>query len=159
MKKKSIETGNIFHLGTKFSEPLGLMYMNEKEEKVPVYMGSYGLGPTRLMGTLVEVLSDDKGIVWPASVAPFQVHLLSLGANEKTEEIYNEMTAQGIEVLYDDRDKGAGEKFADADLMGMPYQVIIGKRSLESGKAEVKNRQTSEISEVAFTDLAQYFSK
>ncbi len=158
VEKKSIETGNIFHLGTKFSEPLGLSYMNEKEEKVPVFMGSYGLGPTRLMGTLVEVLSDDKGIVWPESVAPFQVHLLSLGVNEKAIELYTEMTAQGIAVLYDDRDKGAGEKFADADLMGMPYQVIIGKRSLESGKAEVKNRATGETVEVAFADLVSHFA-
>jgi prolyl-tRNA synthetase len=158
IEKKSIETGNIFHLGTKFSESLGLSFMNEKEEKQPVYMGSYGLGPTRLMGTLVEVLSDDKGIVWPESVAPFRVHLLSLGTNEKSEEIYETLTASGIEVLYDDRDKGAGEKFADADLIGIPYQVIVGKRSLESGKAEVKNRATGNVDEVAFEDLATYLT-
>jgi prolyl-tRNA synthetase len=158
VEKKSIETGNIFHLGTKFSESLGLTYMNEKEEKMSVYMGSYGFGPTRLMGTLVEVLSDDKGIVWPASVAPFQVHLLSLGVNEKALELYQELSGSGIEVLYDDRDKGAGEKFADADLIGIPEQVIIGKRSLESGMVEIKSRATGETREVAFADLVSSLS-
>lgn len=158
IEKKSVETGNIFHLGDKFSVPLGLFYTNEKEEKLPVYMGSYGLGPTRLMGTLVEVLSDEKGIVWPESVAPYRVHLLSLGADEKASEIYQDLKQAGVEVLYDDRDKGAGEKFADADLMGMPYQVIVGKRSLESGKAEVKDRKTGEIKEVAFDELVAQFS-
>jgi prolyl-tRNA synthetase len=159
VEKKSIETGNIFHLGTKFSESLGLSYMNENEEKQPVYMGSYGIGPTRLMGTLVEVLSDDKGIIWPESVAPFRAHLLSLGTNDKSEEIYQILTSMGIDVLYDDRDKGAGEKFADADLIGIPYQVIVGKRSLESGKAEVKNRSTGHLDEVAFEDLGRYLTK
>ncbi len=153
IEKKSIETGNIFHLGDKFSVPLGLFYTNEKEEKIPVYMGSYGIGPTRLMGTLVEVLSDEKGIIWPESVAPYRAHLLSLGVNEKAEEIYENLVQAGIEVLYDDRDKGAGEKFADADLMGMPYQVILGKRSLESGKAELKDRKTGEVKDVPFGDL------
>mgnify|MGYP001574960623 FL=1 len=111
------------------------------------------------MGVIVEKFSDDKGIIWPESVAPFQVHLLSLGADEKAEEIYKALTDQSIEVLYDDRDKGAGEKFADADLMGMPYQVIVGKRSLESGKAEVKNRSTGQVDEVAFEELATYLTK
>lgn len=158
LEKKSIEVGNIFHLDTKFSVPLGLSYMNEKEEKVPVYMGSYGLGPTRLMGTLVEVLSDEKGIVWPESVAPFRVHLLSLGVNEQGEELYQKLKASGIEVLYDDRDKSAGEKLNDADLLGIPYQIIIGKRSLESGKVEVKTRATLETQEVLLEEIVSHFA-
>ena len=156
-EKKSIESGNIFHLGTKFSEPLALYYTNESGEKVPVYMGSYGLGPTRLMGTLVEVLSDDKGMVWPEEVAPYRVHLLSLGADEKAGEIYEALTAAGIEVLYDDRETTAGAKFAESDLLGLPYRVVIGKRSLESGKAEVKKRTEETATEVAFEELVQYF--
>jgi prolyl-tRNA synthetase len=95
-------------------------------------------------------------MVWPASVAPFRAHLLSLGVNEKAEEVYQELSAQGIEVLYDDRDKGAGEKFADADLMGMPYQIIIGKRSLESGKVEIKNRATGHVEEIAFDEIVSH---
>ena len=157
IEKKSIESGNIFHLGTKFSEPLALYYTNESGEKVPVYMGSYGLGPTRLMGTLVEVLSDDKGMVWPEEVAPYRVHLLSLGADEKAGEIYEALTAAGIEVLYDDRETTAGAKFAESDLLGLPYRVVIGKRSLESGKAEVKKRTEETATEVAFEELVQYF--
>ena len=111
------------------------------------------------MGVVVEKFADEKGIVWPESVAPFPGHLLSLGVNEKAQEIYDSLKQVGIEVLYDDRDKGAGEKFADADLMGMPYQIIVGKRSLDSGKAEVKNRATGVVAEVAFEELASYLKK
>lgn len=159
VEKKSIESGNIFHLGTKFSVPLGLSYTNEAGEKIPVHMGSYGLGLTRLMGTLVEVLSDEQGIVWPESVAPFQVHLLSLGADEKAAEIYKNLTEAGIEVLYDDREASAGQKFADADLLGMPYRIVVGKKSLESGEAEVKKRTETETKNVSFDKLVQHFTK
>ena len=155
---KSAEVGNIFKFGTEKSEQMNIFYTDQEGNKKPVYLASYGIGITRVMGVLVEKMADDKGIVWPSSVAPFQVHLLSLGVNEKALEIYNQMTARGVEVLYDDRDKGAGEKFADADLMGMPYQVILGKRSLESGKAEVKNRATGETEEVAFDELVSRFA-
>src|SRR6185369_11609984 len=115
VEKKSIEVGNIFTLGTRFSEPLGLSYKDEQGNAVPVVMGCYGIGPARVMGTIAEVLSDEKGIVWPESVAPFHVHLLSLGADEKAGEVYEMLTKAGIEVLYDDRDASAGEKFADSD--------------------------------------------
>lgn len=156
---KTAEVGNIFNFGRKKCEDVGLFFQKQDESKEAVWLGSYGIGITRLMGVIVEKFSDDKGIIWPESVAPFQVHLLSLGADEKAEEIYKALTDQSIEVLYDDRDKGAGEKFADADLMGMPYQVIVGKRSLESGKAEVKNRSTGQVDEVAFEELATYLTK
>ncbi|MBP7060463.1 MAG: prolyl-tRNA synthetase [Candidatus Moranbacteria bacterium] len=159
VEKKSIEVGNIFSLGTKFSEPLGLSYKDEEGKAVPVVMGSYGIGPARVMGTIAEVLSDDQGLVWPEAVAPFRVHLLSLGADEKATEIYDDLTAAGVEVLYDDRDLSAGQKFAESDLLGIPYRVVIGKRSLESGTAEVKKRSEKKATEVPFASLEILFTK
>ncbi len=155
---KSAEVGNIFKFGTEKSEKMNIFYTDQEGNKKPIFLASYGIGITRVMGVMVEKFSDEKGIVWPASVAPYQVHLLSLGVDEKANEIYEDLKQAGIDVLYDDRDKGAGEKFADADLMGMPYQVIVGKRSLESGKAEVKGRKTGEVEEVPFADLVTKFS-
>lgn len=145
VEKRAIEVGNIFSLGTKFSEPFDLKYKTEKGEEKLVIMGSYGLGLTRLMGTIVEVSSDDKGIIWPESVAPFKVHLLALGADEKVcseaDKLYEDLLQKGIEVLYDDRkDVSAGEKFADADLIGIPYRIVVSKRSLDDGGFEVKKR-------------------
>lgn len=147
VEKKAIEVGNIFSLGFKFSEPFGLTYANEKGEQVPVFMGSYGIGITRLMGTVVEVLSDEKGIVWPESIAPFRVHILALGdeAYDEAESLYTLLSSKGIEVLFDDRSGvQAGEKFADADLLGMPLRVVVSKRSLEKGGYEVKGRTETE---------------
>lgn len=162
VEKKSIEVGNIFHLGTKFSEPLELSYVNESGEKVPVYMGSYGLGPTRLMGVLVEVLSDDKGIVWPESVAPYKVHLVELSNGDTdlkdyADGIYNTFNDNGVHVLYDDRDARAGEKFADSDLLGMPYRVIVSKKTREEGKFEVIERKTGEVTYCTEEELHQRF--
>lgn len=161
IEKKAIETGNIFSLGFKFSEPFSLTYKNEKGEDVPVFMGSYGIGVTRLMGTIVETLSDDKGIVWPASVAPFHVHLLGLGEDmSEADRVYEELTAAGVEVLYDDRaGVMAGEKFADADLLGMPLRVVISKRSLEAGGAEVKGRTEGEGKIIPLADLIAHVQK
>ena len=152
VEKKAIEVGNIFSLGTKYSTPFGLKYKTESGEEKLVFMGSYGIGLGRLMGTIVEVLSDDKGIIWPESVAPFKVHLLALGDDKETwknaDALYKDLLLKKIEVLYDDRrDISAGEKFADADLIGIPYRVVVSKRSLADlpdGKAgggfEVKKR-------------------
>lgn len=161
VEKKAIETGNIFSLGSKFSEPFDLTYKNEKGESIPVFMGSYGIGVTRLMGTIVETLSDDKGIVWPASVAPFQVHLLGLGEDiTEASRVYDELVGAGVEVLFDDRiGVSAGEKFADADLLGMPMRIVISKRSLEGGGAEVKGRTESEGTIVALHDLVSHVQK
>ncbi len=150
-KEKAIEAGNIFNLGTKFSEAFDLTYKNDKGENELVVMGSYGIGPGRLMGIVAEILSDKKGIIWPESVAPFKVHLLSLGQNsskggprEKAEEIYNQLNEKNIEVLYDDREATAGEKFADADLLGIPYRVVVSEKSLNSGGVEIKKRNEEE---------------
>jgi prolyl-tRNA synthetase len=145
VENKAVEVGNIFSLGTKFSAPFELKYKDENGEEKLVIMGSYGIGLGRLMGTIVEVLSDDKGIIWPENIAPFKVHLLSLGGDENVrngaEDLYNKLTEKGIEVLYDDRvDSSAGEKFADSDLIGIPYRVVVSKRSLTDGGFEVKKR-------------------
>ncbi|MEP7162796.1 MAG: aminoacyl--tRNA ligase-related protein [Candidatus Moraniibacteriota bacterium] len=150
---KSAETGNIFKFGTEKSDSMHIVYKDAEGKQQPIYLASYGIGITRAMGVIVEKFSDEKGIVWPESVAPFKVHLLSLGADEKAIEIYETLTQAGIEVLYDDRDTSAGDKFADADLLGLPYRVVVGKRSLESGKAEVKKRTEEKGTEVAFDEL------
>lgn len=159
VQRKSIEVGNIFKLGTRFSEPIGLTYRDEDGTLKPVIMGSYGIGPGRLMGTIVELLSDEKGLVWPESVAPFKAHLISLGADELADDAYRALTEAGMEVLYDDRDARAGEKFADSDLLGIPYRVVVGKRSTESGMAEVKRRTVEEAETVALSGLVEYFRK
>lgn len=155
---KSIEVGNIFKLGTRFSEALGLVYTDENGETKPVIMGSYGIGPTRLMGTIVETLSDEKGIVWPESVAPFQVHLLSLGADKEAGEWYEKLSRHGVDVLYDDRDVNAGEKFGDSDLLGMPCRLVVSKRSLEKGGAEMKRRTLNESTILSFEDTVLLLS-
>ncbi len=157
VEKKSIEVGNIFTLGTRFSDPLGLRYRDEHGEERPVLMGCYGIGPGRVMGTIVETLSDEKGMVWPEAVAPFRVHLLSLGQDEEADRIYRELTSSGIETLYDDRAVSAGEKFAESDLIGIPYQVIIGKKTLESGEAEIKRRSDGSVEKVSLEGLSEHF--
>lgn len=149
VERKAIEVGNIFKLGTKFSEPLGLNFTDENGAKRSVVMGSYGIGPGRVMGTIVEALSDDKGIVWPKSVAPFMAHLVwILGEGEMSAELadklYDGLTEAGIEVFYDDRVASAGEKFANADLLGMPYRIVVSDKTLKEGKFELTERSTGE---------------
>ncbi|OGI62420.1 prolyl-tRNA synthetase [Candidatus Nomurabacteria bacterium RIFCSPHIGHO2_01_FULL_40_12] len=155
---KAVEVGNIFTLGTKFSDALNLKYQTEDGENKSVFMGSYGIGPGRVMGTIVEVLSDDKGIIWPESVAPFTVHLLTLGEEEETkaeaEKIYESLIQGNIEVLFDDRiGMSAGEKFADADLLGMPYRAVISIRSLKEGGVELKKRTEDKGKIVSLKEL------
>ncbi|MDQ5952850.1 MAG: prolyl-tRNA synthetase [Patescibacteria group bacterium] len=164
---KAVEVGNIFTLGTKFSEPLDLTYKDEEGKDQKVFMGSYGIGPTRLMGTIVEVLSDDKGIIWPKTVSPFTAHLISLGNDEhvinSSEEIYKDLVSKGFEVLFDDRDAPAGEKFADSDLLGIPLRIIVSKRSLEEGGVEMKERKEEKgrlvKTENLVSELKDYVSK
>jgi len=136
-------------LGTKFSEALALRYTNEIGKSIPVYMGSSGIGPARLMGVITEIFSDDKGLVWPEAIAPFDVHLVSLaGNNERIREyadlLYEEMVTKGISVLYDDRNVRAGEKFTDSDLLGIPRRIIIGKDAVDTEMIEIVNRATGE---------------
>jgi len=164
-KKKSIEVGNIFSLGTKFSEAIGLMYKDENGDSQPVIMGSYGIGPARAMGTVVDLLSDEKGIVWPAEVAPFDLHLVGLnGDNEEvrdyTDGIYESLKKRGVEVLYDDRTEARpGEKFADSDLLGMPYRVVVSQKTKEAGQFEVVNRVTGETRYLSEEELYADFAK
>jgi len=156
VEKKAVEVGNIFTLGTKFSEPFGLKYKNEKGEDNLVFMGSYGIGLGRLMGTIVEVLSDDKGIVWSETVAPFKFHIIELisensEVKKTAEELYKEIGEAN--AIYDDRDLRAGEKFADADLLGMPYQIIVSEKNIAAGKFELKNRKTGEIKMISREEI------
>ncbi len=157
VKTKTAEVGNIFNFGQQIASELELFFKNEKGEKTPVWIGSYGIGITRLMGVLVEKFSDEKGISWPFSVAPFSFHILNIGKNEEVNnfalEIYNSMKERGIEVFWDDRDKRAGEKFADADLMGIPYQIIISDKGLAGGEVEFKDRRTNKVSLVGEADV------
>lgn len=164
VEKKTVEVGNIFTLGTRFSEPFDLKYRDEEGKDKMVFMGSYGIGLGRLMGTVVEVLSDSMGIVWPESIAPFQVHLIVLAgkkggeaAKKKAEEIYAYFTKKGIEVLYDDRDSSAGEKFSDSDLIGIPKRIIVSQRGIEEGKFEMKDRKTGEVTSVTEKELFDLF--
>lgn len=164
VEKRTVEVGNIFTLGTRFSEPFDLKYKDEQGEYKMVFMGSYGIGLGRLMGTVVEVLSDPMGIVWPESITPFKVHLIVIAgkkggeaAKEKAEEIYAYFTKKGVEVLYDDRDSSAGEKFSDSDLIGIPKRVIVSQRGLEEGKFEMKDRKTGEVKMITEKELMDMF--
>ncbi|HEY1037062.1 MAG TPA: aminoacyl--tRNA ligase-related protein [Candidatus Paceibacterota bacterium] len=158
---KAVEVGNIFNLGTRFSDALDLSFMDESGEKKKVVMGSYGIGVPRLMGAIVEALSDEKGIVWPKSVAPFALHLVLVNGSEETkaraEALYEKLTALGAEVLFDDRDARPGEKFGDADLMGMPLRAVISDKNQqgESGDflIEVKDRKTGEVRNITEEEL------
>lgn len=141
---QAVEVGNIFKLGTRFSKPCELKYTDQNGQERPVLMACYGIGPSRAMGTIVETLHDDKGIIWPDEVAPFKIHLLALNKQQEAERLYQELVAEGLEVLYDDRDVSAGEKFADADLIGCPYRVVISEKSLAAGGAEIKRRDQME---------------
>lgn len=142
---KAVEVGNIFTLGTRFSEPLELYFTDEDGTSKPVIMGSYGIGPSRLMGLIAEHFSDDKGLVWPKNVAPFVVQLVRIGAVEaEADALYELLTSRGVSVLYDDRDERPGVKFADAELMGMPYRVTISERLLAEQKLEVTERHSGE---------------
>ncbi len=161
--QKSIEVGNIFNLGTRFSEALGLTFLDDKGKPQPVIMGSYGIGPGRVMGTIVEVLSDEKGIVWPESVAPFTVHLIEISGADEThavaEKLYKTLTQLGHEVLYDDRDLRPGEKFADSDLIGIPYRVVVSDKTIAAGGIEVKKRIEEKTNIISEKDLISLLSE
>lgn len=141
---KSVEVGNIFNLKNKYTRPFEYRIKNEKGEEVEVLMGCYGIGLSRLMGTIVEIHHDERGIIWPEAVAPFQAHILDFTKNKEGKAIYEALTGKQVEVLWDDRDASAGEKMAEADLLGIPYRVIISEKSLAEGGVEVKKRNEKE---------------
>jgi prolyl-tRNA synthetase len=145
----AIEVGNIFKLGTRYSVPLGATYLDENGVEHPIWMGSYGIGPARIVAAAVEQFADDAGISWPRALAPWDVELVTLGkpgeeAREISDRLYEELKAEGLDVLYDDRDSSPGEKFADAELLGVPLRLTIGKKSVEAGEVEVQIRRGQE---------------
>jgi prolyl-tRNA synthetase len=152
----AIEVGHIFKLGTRYSAPLGARFVDEDGQERAVVMGSYGIGLARVMAALVEQRHDEQGIIWPASVAPYDVHVLALrGAEEVAEQAAEAFSAAGKDVLLDDRDQRPGEKFADADLIGIPIRVTAGKKSLEDGAVDVRDRATGEERRVKLTDIGK----
>lgn len=150
---KSIEIGDIYSLGTKYSEALGLMYADSNSKEHPVFMGSYGIGVPRVMGTVVETSHDEHGLIWPKEIAPYQVHLVSLCQDDediaKAEDLYKKLKDAGVEVLYDDRSLvRAGQKFADSDLIGIPMRVVISKKMIKLESVEVTLRGSNEEAEI-----------
>jgi prolyl-tRNA synthetase len=145
----AIEVGNIFKLGTRYSEPLGARFLDEEGREQPIWMGSYGIGPARIVAAAVEQFADEHGISWPRALAPFAIHLVALGKpgtpeREAADTLYETLRASPLDVLYDDRDLGPGEKFAEAELLGCPLRLTVGRKSLESGEIEVQRRRGRE---------------
>ena len=158
-EENSVEVGNIFSLGTKYAEALGLEYVDKGGKRQPVVMGSYGIGPGRLMGTAVELSHDDKGIIWPSSIAPFQIHLLSLpGGETEAEKLYQQLTQEGIEVLHDDRESSPGEKLVDADLLGIPWRIVVSEKTVAANSVEIKRRNEGNAKLVQGKDLRSHIS-
>jgi len=157
-EKKAVEVGNIFSLGTRFSDVLGLKFKDASGTDTAVVMGSYGIGPSRLVGVLVEMLSDEKGIIWPKEVSPYAVHLVALsGGNadiqKEADRYYDMLQENGIGVLYDDRDVRAGEKFADAELIGIPTRLVVSEKTIGAGGVEVTPRTNGKGTLVAESDI------
>jgi prolyl-tRNA synthetase len=151
---RGIEVGQIFYFGTKYSEPMKAVVVNEAGERVPVHMGSHGIGVSRLVGAIIEASHDERGIVWPEGVTPFKVALVNLkqgdaGADGACEQLYRELTRAGLEPLYDDRDERAGAKFATVDLVGVPWRITVGPRGLAKGVVELTSRRTGESEEMS----------
>jgi prolyl-tRNA synthetase len=159
---RGIEVGHIFYFGTRYSKPMNAVVAGPKGEQVTVEMGSYGIGVSRLVGGIIEASHDEAGIVWPESVAPFKVAIVNLKPDDGAvagacSKLYDAFKAKGVEVLHDDRDIRPGGKFADMDLIGIPWQVIVGPKGVSAGKAEVKNRKTGAREEVPFDQVASRF--
>lgn len=150
---KSAEVGNIFKFGTEKSEKMKITFTDKNGKEQYAYLASYGIGITRVMGVIVEKLSDENGLVWPESIAPARVHLVSIGADEEADKLYQDLRDKDISVLYDDRDARAGEKFADADLIGVPHRVVVSNKSLEKGGLEYKLRTESNSKIITHDEL------
>lgn len=153
---KAIEVGNIFSLGTKFTKPFDITVDDKDGKKLEVIMGCYGIGVSRLVGTIAELLCDEKGLVWPENIAPFKVYLATIGeVTTEAQGIYDSLTKAGIEVLWDDRDVRPGEKFGDADLMGIPYRLVVSDKTVASGKHELKARTENQLQLLAVDDILE----
>ena len=162
VKVKSAEVGNIFNFGTQKSQDMGFDFTNEAGEKQLVHLGSYGIGVSRLMGVIAEKFSDDRGLVWPENIAPYKVALISIGDGkeviEQSTELYNTLTGKGVDVLYDDRDARPGEKFADADLLGIPHRVVVSQKTIDANVVEYKTRTDKTIELVSTEELLKKLS-
>lgn len=153
-KVKTAETGNIFNFGSQKAEDMGLDFVGSDDVQRPVFMGSYGIGITRAMGVIAEKFSDEKGLVWPVNIAPYKVYLVSIGnVTEQANELYEKLQSSAITVLFDDRDERPGTKFADAELIGLPYRVTISERLLEQGKLELTYRNSGETELLTLDEL------
>ncbi len=161
IEAKAVETGNIFSLADKFSKPSELTYKDSEGKEQLVYMGSYGIGITRLMGVVAENMSDEKGLIWPESIAPFKVHLLTFGKNEnifrEAENLYHDLKNAGVDVLFDDRDAGPGQKLNDADLIGIPYRIVVSEKAADNGGVELKKRNSDNIEYIAADRVLAHF--
>ncbi len=161
-KVAAAEVGNIFNLGTSKSEPLGLYFVDEDGERKLVVMGSYGIGPARVMGVIAELLSDERGLVWPEAIAPARVHIVRIGEDaavvKAADRLYSDLGKAGISVLYDDRELGAGSKFADADLMGCPIRLTISPKTLAEDSVELKKRMAEHHTMVKLAEIMQKIS-
>ena len=161
-KKNSIEVGHIFYLGTKYSKAMSADFKDRDGKEKPILMGCYGIGLPRLMATIVEIHHDEKGMIWPQSVAPFQLHLIRIENSRPVklaaEKLYNDLTKEAIEVLYDDRAaQSAGEKFADCDLIGIPMRLVISERTLKQNCAELKRRSAKKTKLIKINEVKKYF--
>lgn len=153
-KVKTAEVGNIFNFGAQKTDEMGLKFTNRDGQPASIYMGSYGIGITRAMGVIVEKFADDKGLVWPEAVAPYRVYIATIGdVSEQAEALYQELQSKGVEVLYDDRDVRPGEKFADADLLGIPHRVVLSPKLVEQGSFEYKARSADDVTVLTREDL------
>jgi prolyl-tRNA synthetase len=154
---KTAEVGNIFNFGTQKTDEMNLYFTDQEGQQQPIWMGSYGIGITRVMGVLVEKLADDRGLVWPAAIAPYQLYIVQIGDDADTvkaaEQLCENAQSWGVSVLYDDTDKRPGEKFADADLLGIPHRVVVSPKTLEAGMYEYKARTSGEAKMVSIDDL------
>ncbi len=159
VEKKSVEVGNIFNLGTRFSDALELTYTDERNQKQPVWMGSYGIGIGRLLGTIVEIYADDEGLVWPKEIAPYRVIIVALQddreVQDEAEKMYLALQKSGVEVLLHDKKGNPGEKLATADMLGIPTQVIVSKKALLEGQFEIKDRKTKQVTYKTFFDIVE----
>ena len=160
---KGIEVGHIFYFGTKYSEKLNAFIQDQSGKNIPVHMGSYGIGVSRLVGAIIEAYHDDKGIQWPVSVAPFKLVIINLMPEDqdcatKSLEYYNYFMKNSIEVILDDRVCSIGKKLSDNELIGIPFQIIIGKRDLKNGVVEFKNRQNNNVEKIEINDVFNFIN-
>ena len=159
---RGIEVGHIFYFGTKYSAALGARVTGPDGDETPVHMGSYGVGVSRLVGAIIEASHDEKGIVWPEAVAPFRVGLVNIKSDDKKcvevcEDVYSSFNERKLDILYDDRDERAGAKLNDMDLIGLPWQIVVGPRGIKTGHLELKNRRSGTTEDLSIETLKQRF--